>query len=104
MGGLGASFAGWFFLAYVPYLRYFLSILVGVAVGESMSRLARRRTSLVLEIAAVAAVAVGLFGIEMVRTGSGLSLFQDMANRPGVGLAILLPGAIASFVAVVKLR
>jgi hypothetical protein len=69
-----------------------------------MSRLARRRTSVVLEVAAVVAVAVGLFGIEMIRTGSGLGLFPDMANRPGVGLTILLPGAIASFVAVVKLR
>lgn len=103
-GGLIVSLVGWFFLSYVPYLRYFLSILVGVAVGESMSGLARRRTNRVLEIAAVFAVVVGLFGVEMARTGLGFGIFQAMSNEPGIGTSLLIPGAIASFVTVVKLR
>jgi hypothetical protein len=104
LGGLAASAVGWYVLSFLPYLRYFLSILVGVAVGEIMSRLARRRTSLALEVAAVVVVAVGLIAIEMFRTGDGARLFQDMANQPGMGMTILLPGVIASIVAVVKLR
>jgi hypothetical protein len=104
LGGLAASLVGWYLLSFVPYLRYFLSILVGVAVGEGMSRLARRRTSVVLEVAAVAVVVVGLLVIEMLRMGDGARLFRDMADQPGLGLAIVLPGVIASLVAVVKLR
>jgi hypothetical protein len=103
-GGLAASLLGWYLLSYVTYLRYFLSILVGAAVGESMSRLARRRTSTILEVAAVAVIAVGLFAVELFHRGGGVRLFQDMGNQPGVGMAVLLPGVIASLVAVVKLR
>jgi hypothetical protein len=104
LGGLAASIVGWFLLSYLPYLRYFLSIFVGVAVGESMSRLAKRRTSVALEVAAPAVVVIGLLAIEIFRAGDGTRLFQDIANQPGVAMALVLPGVIASFVAVVKLR
>ena len=58
--GLGASFVTWLLISILPYLRFFLSILVGFAVGEVMSRLAQRRSNRYLEVAAVLAVVIGL--------------------------------------------
>lgn len=101
LAGLLISAVGWFVLSYIPYLRYFLAILVGVGVGETMSRLARRRMSRALEVMAVAAVLVGLVGTEALRFGS---FFSDLSQSTAVLVSLAVPGAIASLVAIVKLR
>jgi hypothetical protein len=102
--GLGASVVGWYLVGHVAFLRYFLCFLVGVAVGECMSRLALRRTGRSVEVAAVVAVVVGLLFIEAVRYSGVSSLLAALENSPQTLINVLLPGAIASFVAVVKLR
>lgn len=102
--GLLISLAAWFLLSYVVYLRFFLSILVGVAVGEGMSRLAKRRSNRLLESGAVAVVLAGLIIVESVRYGGISGLGHALAYSPGAQVGIVLPGIVASLVAVVKLR
>lgn len=98
---LSISLFGWYLLSYVVFLRFFLAILVGAAVGEAMSKLAKRRTSLALEMAAVTAIVVGLAAIDILRSG-------ELWSASGVGESVILsdaiPAIVASFVAVVKLR
>jgi hypothetical protein len=99
--GLAVSVVGWFLLSYVIFLRYFLAILVGVTVGETMSRLARRRDNIFLESGAVIAVVAGLFLVETLRFPDFWTLVRvDQATSVGVAI----PALVASFVAVVKLR
>lgn len=98
--GFGTSLLGWYLISHAVFLRFFLSFLVGAAVGEVMSRLSRRRTSLALEVAAVAAVVAGLFVVESLRLGTGVYRALDQS----VVVGLVFPAIIASFVAVVKLR
>jgi hypothetical protein len=93
--GVVVSAVAWFLVGFVPYLSFFLAILVGIAVGEVMSRLAKRRVSRALEAAAVLDVFLGMLAVQ------GMS-----ALTSGVRYApfLLVPGIIAAFVAVVKLR
>jgi predicted PurR-regulated permease PerM len=104
VAGLVTSAVVWFLVAFVPYLRFFLAILVGVAVGEVMSRLARRRVSRALEVVAVIDVILGLLMVEAVASGSAGQALSDLALDQATLIASALPAAIASFVAVVKLR
>lgn len=104
-GGLTASVLVWLVISGLPFLRFFLSILVGFAVGEVMSRLSRRRTNLALETAAVVVVVIGFLAVEVWRfAGSVESLGAALAGSPSFLIATLIPVAIASFVAVIKLR
>lgn len=104
-GGLIASILVWLLVSGLPFLRFFLSILVGFAVGEVMSRLSRRRSNLALEIAAVLVVVIGFLVVEIWRfAGSAGSFVSALALAPSFLIATLIPVAIASFVAVVKLR
>lgn len=100
-GGIVTSAVSWYLVSYVRVFGLFLGILVGLAVGEAMSRLARRRSGLLLEAGAVMAVVVGLAAVvwgEYVANGfAGLS-------AQSAGLLFVLPTIIASVVAVVKLR
>jgi hypothetical protein len=101
--GLVTSIVAWFLVSAVPFLSVFLSILVGVAVGEVMSRLSRRRTSLPLEALAVLDVVVGLAVVVTVSGSlSNALLGSGVLSRELV--QYVLPAAIASFVAVLKLR
>lgn len=103
--GLVASVIVWLLVSGVPFLRFFLGILVGVAVGEVMSRLARRRSNLVLEVAAVLVVVAGFALVEVWRfAGNARGFASALAFSPSFLIATLIPVAIASFVAVVKLR
>ena len=105
LAGLGVSVVCWALISSVPFLRYFLAIVVGAAVGETMSRLARRRTSRSLEVVAVADVLVGLVLIEVIRTGRLMgSQLSAVGSSPSLFLWLIVPAIIASFVAVVKLR
>jgi hypothetical protein len=104
-GGLIASVVVWLVVSGLPFLRFFLSILVGFAVGEIMSRLSRRRSNLALEISAVLMVVIGFLAVEVWRfAGSVEGLASALALAPSFLIATLIPVAIASFVAVVKLR
>ncbi len=98
---LGISLLGWYLLSFVAFLRFFLAIVVGAAVGEAMSRLAKRRTNLTLEVAAVLVIVLGLAIVDTLR-------FDDLWSSSGAGQAVILSDAIpvivASFIAVIKLR
>lgn len=99
--GLATSLLAWFLLSYVVFLRFFLSFLVGAAVGEVMSRLSRRRSNLLLEAAAVIVIAGGLVLVDILRFGQDLLIgFGYQYGLTG----ILLPAIIASVVAVIKLH
>jgi len=99
--GLGVSVIAWFLVSYAVFLRFFLSFLVGAAIGEVMTRLSRRRSNLILEAAAVLVVVGGLVVVEIVRFG-GSALMGSGYQFTIVGL--ILPVIIASVVAVLKLR
>jgi hypothetical protein len=101
--GLVASTAVWLAISVIPYLRFFLAILVGLAVGEVMSRAARRRSNLVLETVAVVNVIIGAL-VAHAAFGTLDSALRSLALQPTSALSLLLPIAIAGFVAVVKLR
>lgn len=104
-GGLIASVLVWLVVSGLPFLRFFLSILVGFAVGEVMSRLSRRRSNLALEISAVIVVVIGFLVVEVLRfAGTVGTLVAALAVSPSFLIATLLPIGIASFVAVIKLR
>lgn len=105
LAGLAVSLVVWLFISYAVGLRFFLSILAGVAVGEAMTRLARRRTSRALEGAAVFDIAAGLLGAEAFRVRDHLHEYVTLlGNDQSLVLALVIPGIIASFVAIVKLR
>jgi hypothetical protein len=102
LAGLAVSIVAWWLLAYVPSLRFFFSIFAGLAIGEVMSRLARRRSNLVLEAAAVSVVILGFAAVEAVHPGTG-----DAFSRFGGGYGAtyeIVPIVFASIAAVVKLR
>ena len=103
--GFVTSVLAWYVISFIPYLRFILSFLVGAAVGEVMSRLARRRANLVLEAGAVVAVVGGLVLVDAVEASAlGLPLRAYLSGNPTVGVLVILPAVIASFMAVVKLR
>jgi hypothetical protein len=103
--GLATSTLTWFIVAYIPFFRFFLGILVGAAVGEVMSRLARRRSNVVLEACGVLVIVVGFFAaLALHDPGSVGKDIADIATSTGLQLTILLPLVLASFVAIVKLR
>jgi hypothetical protein len=105
LAGLLTSLVVWLVVSYLVVLRYFLSILVGAAVGEVMSRLARRRTSRALEAAAVLDVVAGLLAVEAFWQRDDLHGYvTSIGSDQSTLLALVLPAVIASFVAVVKLR
>lgn len=105
LAGLVTSTLVWLLISFMPFLRFFLSILVGVAVGEAVSRLARRRVSRSLEVVAVVDVVLGLLLAEGIRLQDALYLFSAAQGQDQAFLLALgLPALIASFVAVVKLR
>lgn len=104
-GGLIVSIVAWALLSGIAFLRFFLAILVGVAVGEVMSRLNRRRTSLAIEVAAVVVIVLGFALVEVFLTGGGIrSLLTALGQSPSFVISLLIPVVIAGFVAVVKLR
>jgi len=105
LAGLAVSVVGWLLASFVGYLQFVLAILVGVGVGEVMSRLARRRTSRPLEVSAVLVVVAGLAMAQAFRLWGALPVvFAALNGSPSLLVALLFPAAIASFVAVVKLR
>lgn len=105
LAGLAISGVIWFFVSYIPYLRFFLAILVGVAVGEVMSRLARRRSNRVLEAIAVVDIVAGLLVVDIVQFGLGYGAYLTRAGGSiSIVLGLLVPAAIASYIAIVKLR
>jgi hypothetical protein len=103
--GLGTSLLAWYLVSYIPFFRFFLGILVGLAVGEVMSRLARRRSNVVLEAGAVLVIVIGFFGaVALHDLSSAGTDIRDIATNTGLQLAVLLPLVLASIVAVIKLR
>jgi hypothetical protein len=102
--GFCTSLVSWWLLSYIAYLRFFLSILVGVAVGEVMTRVGRRRTGLPMEAAAVIAVVAGLVVVESAYYGGLSSLLTELRHNQFALSAVILPGILASVVAVLKLR
>jgi hypothetical protein len=103
--GLVTSALLWFVVAFIPFLSFFLAILVGVGVGEVMSRAARRRSSRSLEVLAVVAIVLGLLIVEALLPGGRLAaLLQGAIYIRGFIISVLVPVVIASFVAIVKLR
>jgi len=103
--GLLVSALCWFAASFVPYLGFFVAILVGVAVSEVMGRLALRRSNRWLEGSAVLCVVTGMV---IAYTIQGLRVGERLSMVGGGGAALILPFAIplviASFVAVVRLR
>ncbi|MGH2448364.1 MAG: B-box zinc finger protein [Chloroflexota bacterium] len=104
VAGLVTSLVVWYLIRLVPYLGYFLSIVVGAAVGEVMSRLARRRASRWLEAVAVADIVIGLLVVVAIEDNGTTSLLSA-ARGTGSGLfGLVIPMAIASVIAVLRLR
>lgn len=101
--GLVTSTVVWLVIGAVPYLRFFLAILVGLAVGEVMSRAARRRANHALEAIAVIDVIIGA-AVAQALYGTLSAVLQELAVQPRYAISVLLPLVIAGFVAVVKLR
>jgi len=105
VGGVVTSTLGWYVVSFIPFLRFILSFLVGTAVGTVMSRLAQRRSNLVLETCAVVAVVGGLALVDAVEASAlGLPLSAYLRADPAVGILVILPAIIASFMAVTRLR
>lgn len=104
LAGLATSTAVWFVVASIAFLAFFLAILVGIAVAEVMSRLARRRVSRLLEVTAVVDVVVGLLIVASLRPGGLHVVLTNLAMQPRAVLGLIVPAAVASFVAVIKLR
>lgn len=104
LAGLVVSTIAWLVVGVIPYLRFFLAIFVGFAVGEVMSRAARRRGNHLLEAVAVMAVIVGWAIAESVYGYASRGLLTAMSSQPSFVISAILPLAIAGFVAVVKLR
>ena len=103
--GLLTSCVVWSLVSLVPYLRFFLSIFVGLAVGEVMSRLSRRRDNRWLEVTAVACIVLG-FAVSqaLLLQGDIGFLVATFASIPGYAVSALIPIVIAAYVAIVKLR
>ncbi|MGI8826916.1 MAG: hypothetical protein ACR2JC_14985 [Chloroflexota bacterium] len=105
LGGLAVSAIAWYLVSLVPFLRFFLSILVGAAVAEAMSRLAKRRDNRWLEIAAVVVVVAGLALAQLAVFAGSLSVYGPLFGQtPGYLISLAVPVIIAAVVAVVKLR
>jgi hypothetical protein len=102
--GLITSAAAWLLVGVIPYLRFFLAIFVGFAVGEVMSRAARRRGNHVLEAVAVVVVIVGWIVAEVLYGRVSPGLLGALASQPTFVMSTVVPLVIAGFVAVVKLR
>ena len=100
-GGLGTSLVAWYLLAYVPSLRFFLSIFAGLAIGEVMSRLARRRSNLLLEALAVAVVVAGFVIVARFHPGVTAISALDAGQATAFDL---IPVIFACVTAVIKLR
>lgn len=96
-GGSVASLFAWYVVSAIPYVRFFLSFLVGLTVGEVMTRLANRRSNRFLEVSAVVAIAGGLGVVEWLRFG--IPPISQFAL-----LSLILPAGIASWMAIAKLR
>lgn len=104
LAGLVVSALAWLAAGVIPYLRFFLAIFVGFAVGEVMSRAARRRGNHVLEAVAVVAVVAGWVIAEAVYGFKTGPLLTTIASQPSFVISAIVPLAIAGFVAVIKLR
>jgi hypothetical protein len=105
VSGLAVSLVLWYVASFVPFLRFFLAIAVGAAVGEVMSRMARRRVSRMLDAGAAVVVIAGLLIVQAMRMPGGIGDIAGMlgqTRQPLIYLAI--PAVVASFVAVKKLR
>lgn len=101
--GVITSAVVWLVIGVIPYLRFFLAILVGLAVGEVMSRAANRRGNHLLEALAVVDVIIGAVAAQVLY-GSLTAVVQGLGSEPRYAMSVLLPLAVAGFVAVVKLR
>ena len=100
-GGLVTSLVSWWVLSYVPSLRFFLSIFAGLAIGEVMSRLARRRSNILLECLAVGAVVGGF--VVVARFHPGVQVVSAFGGGQATAYDIV-PIIFASIAAIVKLR
>lgn len=99
-GGVLVSAIAWLLLQQLPFFRFFLAVLVGVAVGETVDRLGRKRRGRPLEVVAGVAVVVGLaFAQVLTHLTAGMPLFEG-----GMLYGVGLPALLAVIVAVVKVR
>lgn len=103
VAGLVVSVVAWAIVSVIPYLRYVLAILVGIAVGDVMSRLARRRTNRALDIAAVVVLIAGLLMVEAVFFG-GPEYLRVVATIPSLLISLVVPIVIASIAAIARMR
>lgn len=102
--GLVVSVLAWSLVSYFIALRFILSILVGLAVGEVMSRFASRRDNPILEVSAVCNVIAGLLLSDALGPWAQAGFWHALTTSSALGFQLLLPAAVASYVAVVKLR
>jgi hypothetical protein len=103
--GLAVSTGLWYLIGFIPFVGFWFGILVGLAIGEVMSRLAKRRSNIVLEAFAVVNAVAGFFIAFQLRYPNLLHALASngSANSAFQGI-FLLPVVLASFVAVVKVR
>ncbi len=99
-GGLAAATVSWLLITYVSYLSFFAAIVVGFAAAAAMSPLAKRRTSRPLEVAAVSVVICGYIIARYAR----FALLGGVPFERLDTVGVILPLALASFIAVVRLR
>lgn len=102
-GGLAVSAVGWYVLAFIPFFRFFAAVFLGIAIGDVMSRLAKRRISAVLQVLAVVNVALGWVIAEAVVSGGQIGwIFGAQGQYAGPYLA--LPLLLAAYFAYSRLR
>jgi hypothetical protein len=102
LGGLATSTAGWYILRYISFFRFFASVFVGIAIGDVMSRLAKRRTHTILIAGAVVNVALGWVIATAIRSGGDVGFVTSGGGNSGIYVA--LPLLLAAYFAYTRLR
>jgi hypothetical protein len=100
--GAGVSALGWYILTFIPFFRFFAAVFVGIAIGDVMSRVAKGRSNILLQVGAVLSVAIGWIVAEVVRSGTSVSAIAGGNSASGVYVA--LPLLLASYFAYTRLR
>ena len=106
--GLGTSLLAWGIALEAYFLVWFLSIFVGLAVGEVASRAVRRRDNLWLEVIVGGAIVVGYLVMSGLITGLGFLFRSGLGSIAAVSVGVMsfsiIPLALAVIAGVTRLR
>jgi hypothetical protein len=102
LGGLVVSAAGWYVLSFIPLFRFFAAVFLGIAVGDVVSRLARRRSNTVLIAVAIVDIVAGWIVAEGIASGGDAGWI--LSGSGSSGLYVALPLLLASYFAYTRLK